>query len=179
MRIRKRNRILKRVVLGFALVALVVPAGRAKATPDAGRSYTPTQSESSVQLADPKFGQSVEQSVQIADPKFGQSVERSVQIADPKFGQSDEPAYVAFGDYPQSVELGTYGVPVAGRNVYLETHNGKALVEREDVSTPQVIVSSGFDWSDAGIGAGILAGLLIVIGGAALAARELGRPQTA
>jgi hypothetical protein len=181
MRIRKRNRILRRVVLGFALVALVVPAGRAKAAPDAGRSYTPTKSEYSVQLADPKFGQSVEGNglVQLADPKFGQSVDRSVQIADPKFGQSDEPAYIAFGDYPQPVELGTYGMPAAGRNVYLETHNGKALVERENVSTPQVIVSSGFDWSDAGIGAGILAGLMIVLGGAALAARELGRPQTA
>jgi hypothetical protein len=41
MRIRKRNRILKRIVLGFAVLALVVPAGRAKAMPDAGRSYEP------------------------------------------------------------------------------------------------------------------------------------------
>jgi hypothetical protein len=41
MRIRKRNRILRRIAVALALVALVVPAGRAKATPDAGRSYEP------------------------------------------------------------------------------------------------------------------------------------------
>ena len=52
------------------------------------------------------------------------------------------------------------------------------MTEQENVSTPQVIVSGGFDWSDAGIGAGILAGLLIVIGGAARGSRA-GRPQTA
>jgi hypothetical protein len=36
---------LKRIVLGFALVALVVPAGRAKAVPDAGRTYEPAKVE--------------------------------------------------------------------------------------------------------------------------------------
>src|SRR5687767_14465092 len=41
MRSRKRIRILKRVVLGFAVLALLVPAGRVKAMPDAGRSYEP------------------------------------------------------------------------------------------------------------------------------------------
>lgn len=168
MRIRKRNRFLKRMVLGFAVLALVVPSA-ALAVPDAGRSYQPTQDENSVQLADPKYGQESGVSVVLADPKFGQETRASVQLADPKFGQSD------------GVEVGTYGMPHAGLNDYLRTHNGKAMVtEQENVSTPpQVIVSSGFDWSDAGIGAGILAGLMIVIGGAALAARELGRPQTA
>jgi hypothetical protein len=180
MRTRKRNRILKRIVLGFALLALVVPAGRVKAMPDAGRTYNPTQAEESVQLADPRYGQESGVSVVLADPKFGQSVDRSVQIADPKFGQSDEPAYIAFGDYPQPVELGTYGMPAAGLNDYLSTHNGKALVTKsDDTSSPQVIVSGGFDWSDAGIGAGILAGLIAVLGIAALAARQVGRPQTA
>jgi hypothetical protein len=179
MRIRKRNRILRRMVLGFAVLALVVPSA-AMAVPDAGRSYQPTQDENSVQLADPKYGQESGASVVLADPKFGQETRTSVVLADPKFGQSDGAVYIPFGDYPQPVEVGTYGMPHAGLNDYLSTHNGKALVtEQENVSTPQVIVSSGFDWSDAGIGAGILAGLLIVIGGAALAARELGRPQTA
>jgi hypothetical protein len=179
MRIRKRNRILRRVVLGFAVLALVVPSA-ALAVPDAGRSYQPTQDEGSVQLADPKYGQESGVSVVLADPKFGQETREGVQLADTKFGQPDGAVYIPFGDYPKPVEVGTYGLPHAGLNDYIRTHNGKALVtEQENVSTPQVIVSSGFDWSDAGIGAGILAGLLIVIGGAALTARELGRPQTA
>jgi hypothetical protein len=190
MRIRKRNRFLRRVVLGFALVALVVPSaamarvdeGLGASAPTGQGSYTPfvtdfpkydltSLDQGGVQLADPKYGQtsSDQGGVQLADPKYGQTsdVARHVQLADPKFGQ-------------QTVELGTYGLPHAGLNDYLSTHSGKAMVSpRNDVSTPQVVSSDGFDWSDAGIGAGILAGLMAVIGAAGLAARQIGRPQTA
>jgi hypothetical protein len=43
---------------------------------------------------------------------------------------------------------------------------------------PQV-VSAGFDWKDAGIGAGLALALVLLGGGAVLAARQLGRAQTA
>jgi hypothetical protein len=46
------------------------------------------------------------------------------------------------------------------------------------VSTPQV-VSTGFDWGDAGIGAGLLLGLMLVGGAAFYAMRQVGKPQTA
>jgi hypothetical protein len=49
--------------------------------------------------------------------------------------------------------------------------------ETSAVSTPQVVSSSGFDWGDAGIGAGLA--LVLLAGGAALATRHLGREQTA
>jgi hypothetical protein len=39
--------------------------------------------------------------------------------------------------------------------------------------------SAGFDWGDAGIGAGILLGLVLVGGAAFYATREVGKPQTA
>jgi hypothetical protein len=46
------------------------------------------------------------------------------------------------------------------------------------VSTPQV-ASTGFDWGDAGIGAGILLGLVLVGGAAFYATRQVGKPQAA
>ena len=48
-----------------------------------------------------------------------------MQLADPKFGQPDGAVYIPF-DYPKPVEVGTYGLPHAGLNDYLRTHNGKA-----------------------------------------------------
>ena len=46
------------------------------------------------------------------------------------------------------------------------------------IGEPQV-VSAGFDWKDAGIGAGLVLALVLLGGGAALATRRLGREQTA
>jgi hypothetical protein len=150
---------LKRIVLGFALVAVAIPAGSAKAVPDAGLGYTPTKSEYSVQLADPKFGQTneVARAVVLADPKYGQSTEDGVRLADPKYGVD---AYVPFvTDFPKYVPSNDVSAPQA---------------------TPQV-VSSGdaFDWGDAGIGAGILAGLVLLSAAGFLATRHLGKAQTA
>ena len=46
------------------------------------------------------------------------------------------------------------------------------------IGEPQV-VSAGFDWKDAGIGAGLALALVLLGGGAAIASRRVGRPQTA
>ena len=46
------------------------------------------------------------------------------------------------------------------------------------IGEPQV-VSAGFDWKDAGIGAGLALALVLLAGGAALASRHVGRAQTA
>jgi hypothetical protein len=45
--------------------------------------------------------------------------------------------------------------------------------------TTQVVSSSGFDWSDAGIGAGVGVGLAVLGAAALRGSRHLGRPQTA
>jgi hypothetical protein len=154
MRIWKRNRMLKRIVLGFALVALVIPAGRAKAMPDAGRSYE----------------------------------NKSVPV-------------ITFREYDPSANAGggtPVGVPHAGLNDYLQSRDGVELVRLQPrstlrntdmieqvrvsprgISTPHVVASPDFDWSDAGVGAGILAGLVILGGAAYFGTRHLGRPETA
>jgi hypothetical protein len=46
------------------------------------------------------------------------------------------------------------------------------------IGEPQV-VAAGFDWNDAGIGAGLAVGLLLLGWGAAQATRHLGKTQTA
>ena len=46
------------------------------------------------------------------------------------------------------------------------------------IGEPQV-VSAGFDWKDAGIGAGLALALVLLGAGAALASRHVGRAQTA
>jgi hypothetical protein len=155
MRIRKRNRILRRIVVALALVALVVPAGRAKATPDAGRTY---------------------------QPEVG-SVIRDWAGYNPN-------AFVGSGT--------PVGMPHAGLNDYLQSRDGVELVRLEPRSTlrvsdpiekvrvasrvdstPQSVASPGFDWGDAGIGAGVVAGLLLLGAAAFFGTRHLGRPQTA
>jgi hypothetical protein len=47
------------------------------------------------------------------------------------------------------------------------------------VATRQLVSSPGFDWGDAGIGAGVAVGLVLLGGAAVGARRHLGRPQTA
>jgi hypothetical protein len=47
------------------------------------------------------------------------------------------------------------------------------------VSTPHSVSSPGFDWGDAGIGAGIALGLVLLGGAAFRASRLLGKPQSA
>jgi hypothetical protein len=158
MRIWKRNRLIRQVVLGFAVVALVVP-GAAMAGVDEGigmPNMAPeiAKDQGGVVLADPKYGQTTD---------VARNVEAGVVLADPKYGLTTDVArHVELRDFPKSLtpaELRTYG---------------------DNVSTPQVVVDSkGFDWSDAGIGAGILAGLVLLGGAAYFGTRHLGRPQTA
>jgi hypothetical protein len=154
MRIWKRNRMLKRIVLGFALVALVIPVGAAKAVPDAGRSY-----------------------------------------------ENNSTPVITFREYDPSANVvsGTpVGVPHAGLNDYLQSRDGVELVRLQprstlrgtdmieqvrvsprDISAPQIVASPGFDWSDAAVGAGILAGLVLLGGAAFYSTRHLGKAQTA
>jgi hypothetical protein len=176
MRIRRRNWILKRIVLGLAVVALVVP-GAAKARVDESgnvqaKAYVPFQTDF---------------------PKYDSwNVETGVQQGARPIGQRDFPELapeVTIGarsveqrDFPELVrqpQLGTYGLPHAGLNDYLRTHPGAVDNSKRDVSGTRVVSSGGFDWSDAGIGAALALGLVLIGGAALVAIRQLGRPQTA
>ena len=134
---RKRNRILKRLVLGFAVAALVVPSAAVAARGGFD------QQGSSVKARD----------------------------------------YFAHHALPSN-----YGASaVSIENVRLNPRGSSSTVTGDienvrlnprTVSTPEV-VSAGFDWGDAGIGAGIILGLVLAGGAAFLATRQVGKPQTA
>jgi hypothetical protein len=158
---RKRNRILRRLVLGFAVAALVVPSA-AMARVDEGGLGQPNS-----------IGE-----LKVSDNGF---------VA----GVSDFPSKV-------QVKAGDYGMPRAmpsdyalqrGDSIEIARLHERNTVRPGDlienvrlqprtVSTPQA-VSAGFDWGDAGIGAGILLGLVLVGGAAFYATRQVGKPQTA
>jgi len=172
MRTRRRNWILKRIVLGFAVAALVAPAA-AQARVDEGISGQPNAASeiSGVKSGDyvpfvtdfPSYAnQSVkaDSGVQLADPKYGQTQDvGGVQLADPKFGQAD---------------TRQVGMPRAMPSDY-----AKAGVSLREVQVPQAVSGSGFDWSDAGIGAGLALGLVLIGAAAVRASRHLGKTQTA
>jgi len=165
MRKWKRNWMIKRMVLGFAVAALVVPAV-AQARVDSG----------------------------IGMPNPANQVKGDVFVP----FVTDFPKY-EWTSNVSNVRVSTpMGLPSAGLNDYLKARDGIEVVRLQprnevrsgdlienvrlaprSVSTPQVVSSPGFDWSDAGIGAG-LALLLVLAGGAAfIATRHMGRTQTA
>jgi hypothetical protein len=162
MRTRRRNWILKRIVLGFAVAALVAPAA-AQARFDEGINGQPNTAS-----------------------------ENSGVKSDFVAGVTDFPSYA-------TLKAGDYGMPRAMPSDYalqrgdsievarlnprstLRTNDliEKVRVAPSEVSTPQIVASPGFDWSDAGIGAGLALGLVLLGAGAVRATRHLGKAQTA
>ena len=106
--------------------------------------------------------------------------------------------YQAFvTDFPSSqVNASDYGMPRAMPVDYAVNRGDQIEVVRalpsgspsdkiefvrtqpRSIGEPQV-VSAGFDWKDAGIGAGLALALVLLGVGAALASRHVGRTQTA
>jgi hypothetical protein len=78
-------------------------------------------------------------------------------------------------DFPSSVMN-----PSARGADYSQFAYRRALPQDYGVRTIQVAERpSGFDWSDAGVGAGSALVLVLLAGGASLATRHLNRPTTA
>ena len=165
MRKWKRNWMIKRMVLGFAVAALVVPAV-AQARVDSG----------------------------IGMPNPANQVKGDVYVP----FVTDFPKY-EWTSNVSNVSAGTpVGLPSVGLNDYLKVRDGIEVVRLQprnevrsgdlienvrlaprSVSTPQVVSSPGFDWSDAGIGAGLALALVLAGGAAFIATRHMGRTQTA
>jgi hypothetical protein len=155
--IRRRNWLIKRIALGLAIAAFAAPV--AQASVDVG---TPGQPNSPAEIQAGDY----------------------------------EPFVTDFPSYANVVDASDYGIPrptatdyAISRGDLIEvvrsTPNATPSDKIEFVRTqprstgePQV-VSAGFDWKDAGIGAGLALALVLLGGGAVLATRQLGRAQTA
>jgi hypothetical protein len=144
MRNRMRARLLRRLVLGFAVALVAVPA--AQAYPDEG----------------PKQQTSVQSAVVQGDVKDGIGTAAVLAELD-----ATTRAYVAgAASTPQQLEL------AAKTREYVA---GAAPVAPE---IQVVSTSDGFDWGDAGVGAGTVAAVMLLGAGALLATRHIHRPAS-
>jgi hypothetical protein len=176
---RRKNWFIKRIALGFAVAAFVAPVAQASVDEGIpGQPNAPQIAEGS----QANFG---------AGPHslpWGYKLHSGDQI---ELTRAEQPR--STGD---SIVASDYGMPRAMPHDYAlasgdqievvrSTPNGTPSDKIEFVRTqprsigePQV-VASGFDWKDAGMGAGLALALVLLGVGAALASRHVGRAQTA
>lgn len=184
---RRRNWFIKRIALGLAIAAFAAPVAQAKL--DEGSSVQANGYQAFVSDF-PSHPTSTVNADQLGWPGVNPSDYAEVQTV----------AYQPFAtDFPSNanlVDASDYGMPRATPQDYAvsrgdlievvrSTPNGTSSDKIEFVRTqprsigePQA-VSAGFDWKDAGIGAGVILALVFLGGGAALASRHVGRAQTA
>ena len=161
MRSWKRNWILKRMVLGFAVAALVAPAA-AQARVDEGIAGQPNSSQEIVKGDYVPF---------VTD--FPKNV--STQVTS---GATSGMPSAGLNDYLMARD----GIEVV-RTQPRSTLRSSDQIEQVRVAskggTAQVVSSPGFNWGDAGIGALLALGLIGFGLAAYRATRHLGTPQTA
>jgi hypothetical protein len=166
---RKRNWILKRMVLGLAVTALVVPSA-ALAKVDEGGVGNAVQGVGLHGAPGAVF--------KAADKGAGAISIETVRL-NPRSTTSDVVGMPRAMPLDYALQRGD-AIEVArtnDRNVISADIENVRLQPRT-TSTPE-LASAGFDWSDAGVGAAIVFGLVLLGGVALLVTRNQGKPQTA
>jgi hypothetical protein len=181
MRNRRRNWFLRRLVLGFAIALVVVPA--AQAYPDEGAKAQDTF----VQGVDdfPGSSQLAPQANDVAvrgevKDGVGASPGTVVIVGDDKRGiRTPTSGIVLVGDDKRNVALGRDYEPTVAAEYNQYTYR-RALPQDLGREPIQVVSnpSDGFDWGDAGIGAGTVFTVMLLGAGALLATRRVGRPAS-
>jgi hypothetical protein len=146
---RRRNWFIKRIALGLAIAAVAAPVAQAKV--DEG---------SSVQA-------NGYQAFATDFPSYANVVDAS-DYGMPRPTATDYA--ISRGDLIEVVRSTPNGTP-SDKIEFVRS-------QPRSIGEPQV-VSAGFDWKDAGIGAGLALALILLGLGAALASRHVGRAQTA
>jgi hypothetical protein len=169
-RTRRRNTFLKRIVLGFAVFALMAPAAaqaRWQQVPTGVHGHPDNRGVGSYTVFVPG----------VSDFPRELTVPNDALKNDYVQGVTDFPKAVAGAgqgrDLIESVRLN----PRTTSRDYDLIENRRADTPR--VSTPVTVASPGFDWGDAGIGAALALGLVLLAGAAVLTSRQLQNPQTA
>jgi hypothetical protein len=182
---RRRNWFIKRIALGLAVAAIAAPVAQARV--DEGSSVqsngyqafvTDFPSYSTVNASDygmPRAMPSDYALVRGDQIEVVRSLHRStgsdVVAADYGMPRAMPNDYaLSSGDQIEAVRATPRGTS-SDKIEFVRT-------QPREIGQPQVI-SAGFNWDDAAIGAGLVLGLLLLGWGAALATRHLGRPQTA
>jgi hypothetical protein len=146
--IRRRNWLLKRIVIGFAVAALVAPAA-AEARVDEG-SVAQSSKTATIRTIDYPSAAAREaiKARQLDALQVG-NLENDILVA--RNGQRSWP-----------------GVDPTSGQTYPQWS-----------SPSEVVAASGFDWDDAGIGAGLTLGFILLGAAAFRLTRHLGEAQTA
>ena len=180
---RRKNWFIKRIALGFAVAAFAAPVAQARV--DEG-SATQAKVENSI--------------VQAHTYQPVQANGYQAFVTDfPSVPSGQVAKGIVNSDYPSlkpTVVASAYGMPRATPMDYAINRGDQIEVVRalpsgspsdkiefvrtqpRSIGEPQV-VAAGFDWKDAGVGAGLALALVLLGGGAALASRHVGRAQTA
>ena len=164
--IRRRNWFIRRFALGLAIAAFAAPA--AQATVDEGSSVQANGYQAFVtDFPSVPSGQVATGIVNSDYPSLKPTVVASA-YGMPRATPMDYA--INRGDLIEVVRSTPSGSP-SDKIEFVRT-------QPRSIGEPQ-LVSAGFDWKDAGIGAGLALALVLFGGGATLASRRVGRPQTA
>ena len=173
MRHRRRTRLLRGLVLGFAVVLVAVPVAQAK--PDEGSLYRGASADPLLVQGEVKdgLGASPSGAVIIGDDKRGIGTPTGGTVlvrGEVKDGLGASPsATVILADDKRGLDN-----QWAQRGLSPSAANWYGPVE----ATPQVVSSpsDGFHWGDAGIGVGTAFAVMLLGAGVLLAVRHVGRP---
>lgn len=169
---RRKNWLIKRIAVGLAVAAFAAPVAQAQL--DEG-SVSGTQSVNAGDYGMPRalpsdYAQLRGDKIELVR-SLGRSTESDVVAADYGMPRAMPNDYAfASGDQIEVVRA----QPKATSSDNIEF----VRTQPRSIGGPQVVAAS-FDWKDAGVGAGLALGLVLLGWGAALATRHLGRPQTA
>jgi hypothetical protein len=186
MRMWRRNRRIRRFVLALAVAAVVAPAAQARVD-EAGESYGAAAVRPDDLALRPGPTSSVEQPAPRPDdlaqrPGPTGSVQQVALRPDDlarRPGPTVSVDLVAVRPDDLALRPGTH-LQATGGAEYGQFAYRRALPQDYGARTVQVAgKADGFDWSDAGIGAGSLFGALLLVSGAALLTRRVGRQKQA
>jgi hypothetical protein len=178
---RRRNWLIKRIALGFAVAAFAAPVAQAKV--DEG-SIAQAKAESSIVQA--HTYQPVQANGYHAFVTDFPSYANVVDASDYGMPRPTATDYaISRGDLIEVVRSTPSATP-SDRIEFVRTQPrsiGEPQVAsrfaRPNATTGDQLASWNVDWQDAGIGAGLALALVLLGGGAALAGRQVGRAQTA
>ena len=163
---RRRNWLVKRIALGLAIAAFAAPVAQAKV--DEGSSVQANGYQAFVtDFPSVPSGQVAKDIVNSDYPSLKPTVVASA-YGMPRAMPMDYA--INRGDQIEVVRALPSGSP-SDKIEFVRT-------QPRSIGEPQV-VAAGFDWKDAGVGAGLVLALVLLGGGAALASRHVGRAQTA
>lgn len=172
MRKRSRNWFLRRLVLGFAIVAVAAPVAQARI--DEG-----TLVEKGIALNE-KFVQGaanqglVDRSVALND-QYGQPGLQGLTDRSVALNEKFVPGGPSYSLHPVGAPW-SVGTP----SQVVQPIHDRPIIESPGAEPVQVVTGrDGFDWGDAGIGAGALFGLMLLAAGALRATRSVGQPTAA